>query len=60
MGVLIYFQASNEATKSALLSTMTNKDGGWSLDLGNLRTVDLQNIFKITPNTKEEIILDAG
>ncbi len=60
VGALIYLQATNESSKSALLSTMTNSEGRWSLDLGNLRNLNLKNIFKLTGNMKEQIIVDGG
>lgn len=60
--MLIYLQAQNEGTKSATLSTLTNREGRWSLDLGNLRTSDLTKGFSINSKTEEVIIaqIDAN
>lgn len=59
-GVLIYLQAQNEGTKSATLSTLTNRQGRWNLDLGNLRTGDLTKGFSISSKTGEIIIAQTG
>ena len=41
-GALVYFQETQESSSSALLSTLTNSQGRWSLDLGNLRNANLK------------------
>lgn len=56
IGALVYFSASS----SAILSTMTNNDGRWSLDLGNLRTKDLKSAFKIASGSAERVIVQTG
>ena len=66
IGALVYLQAINEATKSAkttrsaLLSTLTNKEGRWSIDLANLRSFDLKDSYPVGENTTEEIMVDTG
>lgn len=59
-GVLIYFQAKQESTPSAYLSTITNREGRWSLDLGNLRTQDFTKGFSLNPKTDETIMIQTG
>ncbi|MFH0937321.1 MAG: fibronectin type III domain-containing protein [Candidatus Daviesbacteria bacterium] len=60
VGAIIYFQAGNEATKSSILSTLTNYEGRWSLDLSNLKDNSLTNIFPIDKETKELVIVEGG
>lgn len=57
---LIYLQAVNEASVSALLSTVTNSEGGWSVDLANLRDINYENRFTLTKNTTEQLIIETG
>ncbi|MBI2329897.1 fibronectin type III domain-containing protein [Candidatus Daviesbacteria bacterium] len=66
VGALVYLQVINEAsqsakaTRSSLLSTLTNKEGRWSMDLANLRSFDLTDTYPVGNNTTEEIIVDTG
>lgn len=61
IGAIVYFQAkSAEGTASAILSTLTNLDGGWSIDLANLRNADLKTPFQITSDTVQEIVVEVG
>lgn len=60
VGAIVYFQEKQESSPSALLSTLTNQQGRWSLDLGNLRSVDLKKIFTSSSKTIKEIVVDAG
>lgn len=53
-GAIVYFQVENGSAKSALLSTLTNSEGGWSIELANLRG------FNITAQSKEMIVVEAG
>lgn len=54
IGALVYFSASG----SSLLSTLTNNEGRWSMDLANLRSRDLKNPFKIASSSAEMVIVD--
>ncbi len=60
VGAMVYLTVVNEASDSALLSTLTNSKGGWSLDLGNLRSKDLQTYFKIDKKIKEKLIVTTS
>lgn len=60
IGVLVYFQATSSATPSALLSALTNKEGRWSLDLGNLRSKSLKSLFRISSSSAEIVVVDDG
>lgn len=51
IGAIVYLQVENEASKSALLSTLTNNEGGWSIDLANLSLDDY---------TKEMVVVEAA
>lgn len=60
IGAIIYFQVQTGKDKSALLSTMTNSAGRWSLDLGNLRTKDLKRSYKIATKSAEMVMVEAA
>lgn len=61
VGAIVYFRAVNpDGGKSALLSTLTNLQGGWTIDLSNLRSADLTKPFTITKDSTEEIVAEAG
>lgn len=60
IGAIIYFQATNESTRSAILSTMTNSEGRWTLDLSSLRTADFKRVYSLNKQTKEQIIIETG
>ncbi|HBQ50610.1 hypothetical protein A3B42_01900 [Candidatus Daviesbacteria bacterium RIFCSPLOWO2_01_FULL_38_10] len=60
-GAIIYLQLfSPEGTQSALLSTLSNREGGWSIDLANARSTDLQESFTLDEKTREEIMVERG
>lgn len=59
-GVLIYLQAKRESTPSAYLSTITNREGRWSLDLGNLRTSNFTKGFSLDSKINEVITVQTG
>lgn len=59
-GAIVYLQAGKEASPSSVVSTLTNQDGGWTIDLANLRTGDLKNAFQAADDTVKEILVDAG
>lgn len=60
VGALVYLALKNGEKQSALLSTLTNKEGRWQLDLGNARSGDLKNAFPVTAQTQEELVVEAG
>lgn len=60
VGALVYLQAETNEKKSALLSTLTNSEGRWNLDLGNLRTKDLKFTYKISSNSAEMILVEGA
>lgn len=59
-GALVYFQEKQESSPSALLSTLTNQQGRWSLDLGNLRSANLKTSFPAKAKNIKEIVVEAG
>ena len=59
-GVLIYLRTNNKSKYSSILSTITNSQGKWSIDLGNLRTENLKSIEIVDKDTIEEMIIDAS
>lgn len=59
-GAIVYFQVQTGKDKSALLSTLTNSAGRWSLDLGNLRTKDLKRSYKIATKSAEMVMVEAA
>lgn len=61
VGAIVYFQATGpDGQKSVLVSTLTNVQGGWNIDLANLRSEDFKKPFKITKQITEEIVVEAG
>lgn len=61
VGAIVYFRAAGpDGVKSALLSTLTNLQGGWTIDLSSLRSADLTKPFTITKDSTEEIVVEAG
>lgn len=60
VGSIIYLRIIDGKKRSSLLSTLTNVDGRWSIDLGNLKTKDLKNIFPVSSNSIEAAIVEAG
>lgn len=59
VGAIVYFQADTDKERSALLSTLTNIEGRWNLDLGNLRTRNLKTAFKIASKSAEAVVVEA-
>jgi len=57
--VIVYLKIKGEK-ESSELSTLTNEDGFWSLDLANLRTKDLKNSFSYTENDREFLFAKGG
>jgi len=60
VGAIVYLTLQKESSESSLLSTLTNSKGGWSMDLGNLRSKDLKNYFKVDKKIKEEVIVTTS
>lgn len=61
VGAIVSLQlVSLEGTRSAILSTLSNQQGGWSIDLANARSTDLQKSFLLDKKTREEIIVERG
>lgn len=60
VGAVIYFRAANNDEKSAPLSTLTNPEGRWTIELANLRTSDLSGSYKLAARTAEEVVVEAG
>lgn len=59
-GAIVYFQAKEASGSSALLSTLTNLEGRWSIDLGNLRTANYRKGFPMGKKTRELLVIEAG
>lgn len=51
IGAIVYLRIGKEASQSALLSTITNQTGGWSLDLANLG---------VSSAISEQLLVEAG
>lgn len=60
VGAIIYFRAKEGNLYSSVLSTTTNTQGRWIVDLANLRSQSLKEPFKITDKTYEEVVVEAG
>ncbi|MBI4029456.1 MAG: fibronectin type III domain-containing protein [Candidatus Blackburnbacteria bacterium] len=60
VGAIIYFRVANGDTKSSLLTTLTNSEGRWSLDLANLRNSDVSKNLSLSSSSIEEIVVEAG
>lgn len=67
VGALVYLFVVREASsaavqtgKSAAISTLTNKEGRWSLDLGNLRSRDLKRAYQAVGQTTEHLTIVTG
>lgn len=59
-GVLVFLQAKHQGTPSAYLSTITNREGRWSMDLGNLRSSNFAEGFPLNATTEEIITVQTG
>lgn len=59
-GAIVYLQVLKDTSRSALLSTVTNKNGHWSVDLANVRSSDLTSPVKISTNSAERMIVETG
>lgn len=60
VGAIVYLTVQNGATASAALSTLSNSQGGWSLDLANLRSKDFKSGFKIASRSAEIVVVEGG
>lgn len=60
VGALVYLEVQTASASSALLSTLTNTTGRWSLDLANLRTKDLKLAYKVSSRSAEKVFIDTG
>lgn len=60
VGAIVYFQVETDKEKSAVLSTLTNIEGRWNLDLGNLRTRDLKLNYKIASSSVEMVLVEGA
>ena len=60
VGALVYLLVEGKEGKSSVLSTQTNKSGRWSIDLANLRTLNLKDVYQIASNSSEQLIIEAG
>lgn len=61
VGAIVSLQlVSLEGTRSAILSTLSNREGGWTIDLANARTTDLQASFPYDEKITEEIIVERA
>ena len=58
--IIIYLKIKGEKGESTELSTLTNEDGFWSLDLANLRIKDLKDSFSYTENDREYLFAEGG
>ncbi len=59
-GAIVYFRAGQGETLSGFLSTLTNAQGGWSIEPANLRTADLQKNYEMAEGGKVEIMVEGG
>lgn len=59
-GAIIYFQVGQDASSSALLSTLSGRSGDWALDISQLRTSDLNKFYDLTPQTPAKILVEGG
>lgn len=57
---IVYFQVKDASGSSALLSTVTNTEGRWTIDLGNLRTSNYRKAFSMGKKTSELLVVEAG
>lgn len=60
VGALVYFWAKKGSTESAVLSTLTNIKGGWVIDASSLRTKDFADLFNLTKDIEERVVVDTG
>lgn len=59
-GAVVYLRAASGGEKSAPLSTLTNLEGRWTIELANLRKSDLTSSYKLTSGATEEAVVEAG
>lgn len=61
-GAIVYLQVRvrDRVRESSVLSTLTNSSGGWSIELANLRTADLQKNYEMTQGEALEIMVEGG
>lgn len=62
IGSLVYLRLHDEKQKksSAVLSTVTNQQGRWSIDMSQLRTADGKKVFTYDADTVEQLIVSAS
>lgn len=60
IGALIFLQAKEASQSSSIISTQTNLEGRWSLDLANLRSKDFRKSFDLTRSSLETVIVQTG
>lgn len=60
VGVIVYLRLVTPTEKSAVLSTLTNKKGRWSLDLANIRSEGKLAPMNIPLKSTEQIIVEGG
>lgn len=60
VGVIVYLRLVTPTEKSAVLSTLTNKEGRWSLDLANIRSEGKLAPMNIPLKSTEQIIVEGG
>ncbi|RJP47576.1 MAG: hypothetical protein C4584_00290 [Armatimonadetes bacterium] len=51
---------SGEDERSSVLSTITNNEGRWSVDMGNLKTQDLRDSFIVGKGAVEKVVVNVG
>lgn len=59
-GVNVYWKAGDATSSSGLLSTYTDADGDWRIDLANLRRSDLSAQFELDEGVRQQLIVEAG
>lgn len=59
-GVNVYLRSLTASSSSNLLSTITNSQGLWSLDLAKLKTNNLLEKFTLDQGVRQQLIVQAG
>lgn len=60
VGALVFLRVENNSVSSSILSTLTNLNGRWSIDLANLRTSDLKGPFTQNKTSVNQLIVESG
>lgn len=58
-GANVYFRSRTANSSSQLLSTISNSEGTWILDIGSLKVRNLEKNFTLSKDTRQEITIDA-